>query len=193
MTEQEQIRKQQIEAWLEAKAQAQASARFKKRPSEDAPLSITSLMDAVTIILIFLLMNFSSDPMQVTPRKDVLELPLSTSKLSVKEKTITITIAADSLLVDDKRVATVKDNEVESASANSLTIEPLKATLDEVVEDTKRLNAKTGAAFKDVVTLIVHGGIHYRLVTKVLYTAGTSNFTKFKFAVIKGGKLSQAF
>jgi hypothetical protein len=192
MTEQEKIRKQQIEAWLESKAQEQSAARFKKRPSEDAPLSITSLMDAVTIILIFLLMNFSSDPMQVTPRKEVLELPLSTSKLSVKEKTITITIAADSILVDDKKAATVKDNKVDSSSSNSLLIEPLKAQLDEVVENTKRLNAKTGAAFKDVVTLIVHGGIHYRLVTEVLYTAGTSNFTKFKFAVVKGGRLSQA-
>jgi len=192
MTEQEKIRKQQIEAWLESKAQEQSAARFKKRPSEDAPLSITSLMDAVTIILIFLLMNFSSDPMQVTPRKEVLELPLSTSKLSVKEKTITITIAADSILVDDKKAATVKDNKVDSSSSNSLLIEPLKAQLDEVVENTKRLNAKTGAAFKDVVTLIVHGGIHYRLVTEVLYTAGTASFTKFKFAVVKGGRLSQA-
>jgi len=192
MTEQEKIRKQQIEAWLESKAQEQSAARFKKRPSEDAPLSITSLMDAVTIILIFLLMNFSSDPMQVTPRKEVLELPLSTSKLSVKEKTITITIAADSILVDDKKAATVKDNKVDSSSSNSLLIEPLKAQLDEVVENTKRLNAKTGAAFKDVVIFIVYGGIHYRLVTEVLYTAGTSNFTKFKFAVVKGGRLSQA-
>jgi hypothetical protein len=192
MTEQEKIRKQQIEAWLEAKAQDQSAARFKKRPSEDAPLSITSLMDAVTIILIFLLMNFSSDPMQVTPRKEVLELPLSTSKLSVKEKTITITIAADSILVDDKKAASVQNNKVDSSTPNSLLIEPLKAQLDEVVENTKRLNGKTGAAFKDVVTLIVHGGIHYRLVTEVLYTAGTASFTKFKFAVVKGGRLSQA-
>ena len=192
MSEQQQ-RLDYVNQWLEDKAKQKSRNRLKKNVPDDGGVTINSLMDAVTIILIFLLMNFSTDPMKVTPHKK-LQLPISTTQINAKEKTVTLTVAADQILVNDQPVISIKDNEVDStdADAKRLEIPQLKDFLDQVVEETKQQNAKLGKPFKDIITIIAHGETHYRLINKVIYTAGTASFTKFKFAVVKGGQIKQA-
>jgi hypothetical protein len=90
----------QLQAWLVEQARLKRRGRMKKEIDTDGGVSINSLMDAVTIILIFLLMNFSTNPMKITPSKD-LELPLSTTELGITEKTVTITVSTKEILVDD--------------------------------------------------------------------------------------------
>ncbi len=182
---------QQMQIWLEEQAKLKSRGRRKKELGDEGGVTINSLMDAVTIILIFLLMNFSTDPMKVTPHEK-LQLPTSNTQLIAREKTVTLTVAADQILVNDTPVLTVKNNEVDSVEADKLEIPQLKVHLDEVVNKTKALNAQTGQAFKDVITIIAHGDTHYRLIQKVIFTAGISSFTKFKFAVVKGGQIRQA-
>ncbi len=179
-----------LDAWLIEQAKAKSRQRRKKELPDDGSISINSLMDAVTIILIFLLMNFSTDPMKVTPHEK-LQLPLSTTMLNAKEKTTTLTVAADGILVDDKPVVTIKNNKVDTSDPNTLTIPQLKDRLDQVVKERKELAAALKQNFKDIITIIVHGETHYRLINKVIYTAGQATFTKFKFAVVKGGQLKQ--
>jgi len=179
-----------LNAWLAEEAKNKSRNRRKKKLPDDGGVTINSLMDAVTIILIFLLMNFSSDPMKVTPHEK-LQLPLSTTQIGVKEKTITLTVDADHIFIDDEIVADIKNNEVNSSDPNSLVIEPLKVKLEEKVEKTRKLNRLMKKDFKDIITIIAHGETHYRLINNVIYTAGLASFTKFKFAVVKGGILQQ--
>jgi len=180
-----------LETWLKEQAKIKSRNKRKKEVPDDGGVTINSLMDCVTIILIFLLMNFSTDPMKVTPHEK-LQLPLSTTQLNAKEKTVTLTVAADAILVNDKLVVMVKNNEVDSSDATSLAIPQLKDHLDKIVEKTKQQNTLLGRPFKDIITIIAHGETHYRLLNKVIYTAGISSFKKFKFAVVKGGQLKQA-
>jgi hypothetical protein len=182
----------QLQAWLVEQARLKRRGRMKKEIDTDGGVSINSLMDAVTIILIFLLMNFSTNPMKITPSKD-LELPLSTTELGITEKTVTITVSTKEILVDDTKVMSIKNNVVESADPTSLSIDLLKSKLEDVVKRRKEEIAKIKGSkpFKDVITIIAHGNTHYRLVNKVIYTAGIAGFTKFKFAVIKGAKFQQ--
>ena len=182
---------EQMKRWLEEQAKLKSRGRRKKALPDDGGVTINSLMDAVTIILIFLLMNFSTDPMKVTPHEK-LQLPTSNTQLSAREKTVTLTVAADQILVNDVPVVNVKNNEVDGAEANSLMIPQLKSHLDEVVKEAKAQNALLGKSFKDIITIIAHGETHYCLIQSVIYTAGTASFTKFKFAVVKGGQLKQA-
>ena len=70
----------QLQAWLVEQARLKRRGRMKKEIDDEGGVTINSLMDAVTIILIFLLMNFSTNPMKITPSKD-LELPHPTSEL----------------------------------------------------------------------------------------------------------------
>ena len=48
-----------------------------RRPSEPAGLNITSMMDMMTIILVFLLKSYSTQDISIAPSED-LELPVST-------------------------------------------------------------------------------------------------------------------
>ncbi|MBM4292637.1 MAG: hypothetical protein FJ138_15490, partial [Deltaproteobacteria bacterium] len=81
--------KQQMQLWLDEQAKLKSRDRHKAAPADDQSVNINSLMDAVTIILIFLLMNFSADPMKVTPHEK-LQLPNSTTQLVAREKTVTL-------------------------------------------------------------------------------------------------------
>jgi hypothetical protein len=184
---------QYLEEWLKEQAKIKSRNKRKKELPDDGGVTINSLMDAVTIILIFLLMNFSTDPMKVTPHEK-LQLPLSTTQMGAKEKTVTLTVESNQILVDDKKIVEVKDSKVldNSMDENALSIPSLKTHLDQVVADTKAQNTQMGRAFKDVITIIAHGETHYRLINQVIYTAGTASFTKFKFAVVKGGQLKQS-
>jgi len=57
----------QLQAWLVKQAHLKRRGRMKKEIDTEGGVTINSLMDAVTIILIFLLMNFSTNPMKITP------------------------------------------------------------------------------------------------------------------------------
>lgn len=183
-----------LEAWLKEQAKIKSRSRRKKKLDDEGGVTINSLMDAVTIILIFLLMNFSTDPMKVTPHEK-LQLPISTTLLKAKEKTATITITADGIIVNDGKdgeLATIKNGEVDTSDSQSLELANLRAALDKVVEEGKLWAAAHKRTYKDIVTIIVHGETQYHIVTKVVYTAGLASFTKFKFAVVKGGQLRQS-
>ena len=87
------------------KREAKKRAR-RGREETPEPLAITSLMDAMVIILCFLLKSYASDPVNIQ-QSDVLELPMSVSKEPL-ERAVVIAITADAILVDDvKRSAEV--------------------------------------------------------------------------------------
>ena len=184
-----QTKKQLLDKWLSEQSKLKSRARRRKYIPPDEGVTINSLMDAVTIILIFLLMNFSTDPMKITQSED-LRLPPSTTTLSAKEVTITLTISANKILVNDEEVVQITNNDVETGSTPQ--IDRLKRHLDEVVEQTKQLNQRTGEQFKDILTVVAHADTQYKLLSKVIYTAGLATFTKFRFAVTKGGQMVQA-
>jgi len=58
---------------------ADLRAKSKARAAEKQELSITSLMDMMTIILVFLLKSYSVEDIQVKPSAD-LRLPASSAK-----------------------------------------------------------------------------------------------------------------
>ena len=180
-----------LEQWLQDRALQKSRARRKKELPDDGGVTINSLMDAVTIILIFLLMNFSTDSLKVSPREE-LDLPRSTTTVGPKSRMLALTVTANGILVGDKEVVKIKDNQLQTADPNNMIITPLKNMLDKTVKDQREFNAKIGVNdTKDMVTIIIHGGIQFHLVNKILYTAGQATFKKFKFAVVKGGMLNK--
>jgi len=76
-----------------------------KRKYEEWPFSITSLMDAMTILLIFLLITLTSDPLNVKQDENLL-LAKSTVKFKPVDA-IPITITKAHILVDKAEVVSV--------------------------------------------------------------------------------------
>ena len=89
---------------------ADLRAKSKKRLQEEGGLTITSLMDMMTIILVFLLKSYSVEDIQVKPSED-LRLPLSSSKKD-PEVAVNVVVSKRTLSVVAVSVIDVVDSEV---------------------------------------------------------------------------------
>ena len=156
------------------------------------PLAITSLMDAMVIILCFLLKSYASDPVNIQ-QSDVLELPLSFSSEPL-ERAVVIAITADAILVDDVKVVGLRSGAVDPSNkrdgANGFFIEPLYQSLQNAMQKAKAMQQRNAQAVTSLGMAMILGDkrCSYRLLSEVLYTAGQAEFSRFKFAVVKTGK-----
>lgn len=165
-----------------------AKSKKKRRDDEVGPLTITSLMDILTILLVFLLKSYSTNPVNVTQGEDM-QLPDSSSLIE-PEEAVPIAITQKQVLVDDQPVADLIDGAVDPSTKRDgetgYFITPLFDALSENAEKQKRI-AKHNASqeFKGLALVIADRDTKYRLLNEVLYTAGQAQFSQFKFAVIK--------
>ncbi len=179
-----------VKEWLNSQEEGKKKKKKGRRlPDSGGGVTINSLMDAMFIILVFLLMNYAIDPLRIDISED-LKLPPSTSDVN-PEPTAAITISAKGIIVNDKVVVDVKGGTVskidKQGAENSLQIQPLFEALNEEVTRQKNIAQLNGTQFSGILTVICHQETPYRLLTEVLYTAGQAEFRKFKFAILQGG------
>lgn len=156
---------------------------------EKAEVNMTSLMDIFVNVLIYLLMSYSSSPVDVS-QTDELKLPGSSSQLPI-ENTTSVGITTRVILVDRKKICDVRDGTVDAQlkkdqQASSYEILPLLESLKDAANRQKKL-AKFNSAiqFKGIVTIVADHRMTFRLLSEIMYTAGQAEFGKFKFAIIK--------
>lgn len=190
MSSEHKSREDLIAEWVASQHKAQAKARKARRDVElPGGVTITSLMDAMFIILVFLLMNYSIDPLRVDGSED-LKLPPSTTDIN-PAPSAALTVSAKGIVFNDKLIVPIKDGQIDkqykAGEENSLQIQLLFDELYAEAQRQKNVSQLTGGKFDGVLTIIAHQETPYRLITEVLYTAGQAEFQKFKFATIKGG------
>ena len=178
----------------------------KNRSEKDMPLNINSLMDIMTILLVFLLVSITSDPLSVK-QDDFLMLAKSTANYN-PEDSVPITVTKQSIIVDHKSIVKVDCNrngqicqpEDYKESGNSYTIgksfkedgneasfliEPLFKKLDELVKQQKEEAKELEREFKAVATLVCDRDIPFRLIAEVVHTAGMAGLGDLRFAIVK--------
>lgn len=158
----------------EMSRRAKRMARHHKRKKQP-PLNLVSLMDIFTILVFFLLVS-SSNVQQLHSNKEV-RLPTSISKVVPKE-TLVITITAQDILVQGRRVATI--SEVIGSPG------PLIAGLGEELkfESSKTqftLTEKKGRS----VTIIGDRKTPYEVLSKILSTCREADYTRISFAAMQ--------
>jgi biopolymer transport protein ExbD len=162
--------------------------------NEGGALNINSMMDILTIILVFLVDNYGNNPIQVKAGPDLI-IPSSVSELT-PEDTMQITITRKAVIVGDKQVVNVKDGQIDKSQKrggeNSLYIQPLFDELTEEVSRHKQMAALRRKPFEGVVTIVADRTVPYRLLTEVMYTAGQAQLANFKFAIVKFGRADKA-
>ena len=78
------------------------NGKEKRRVPEADELNITSMMDMMTIILVFLLKSFSATEVTVTPSSN-LKLPMSVADKQ-PSVALNVVVAKDAIIVDNKRI-----------------------------------------------------------------------------------------
>ncbi len=172
--------------WLKKRKMKKDARRKRKIP--DMPLIITSLMDAFTIILCFLLKTYGSDPVNITQSAD-LRLPGSHSKVPLSAAT-TIAITRNAILVDDRRVCDLRDGAIDPSNkrdgATGYFINPLFDALTEAAQNQKLIASRNQQIqFEGLALILGHKTTTFRTLTEVLYTAGQAEYSQFKFATVQ--------
>lgn len=168
--------------------EAKRAKRMAKRQVDaTGGMNINSMMDMMTIILVFLIDSYGNNPIQVKAGPDLV-IPQSVSELN-PEDTMQITITRKSIIVADKTVVNVKDGQVDKSQKrggeNSLYIQPLFDELTEEVSRQKQMAALRRKPFEGIVTIVADRTVPYRLLTEVMYTAGQAQLANFKFAIVR--------
>jgi len=163
------------------------ASKIKDRDGGLEDININSLMDILTIMLVFLLKSYATDPINITPTSD-LELVKSTSLLQ-PAATVSITVSKSAIVVDNRPVLVIKDGKVEASQKrggeDGFFIIPLNRELVDAAEKKRRLaSVNPSVTFDGVATIVMDGDTPYRLLTEVMYTAGQAEFSNFKFATI---------
>lgn len=161
-------------------------------------LNITSMMDIMTIILIFLLKSYSTEDISVTPSADLV-VPISSAEKAPK-LAVQVVVSKSQILVDGVAVMSlgtatdpVSGAEVPSIPADEKQGQMIQKLYEKLL--TKAETAKTQAQrtqredleFKGEILLQCDSTLPFSLIREVMYTAGQAQFSNFRFVVIKGG------
>ena len=160
-------------------------ARKARKYGEAVGFSLTSMMDIMTIILVFMIKQVDTEGQLITTAENLV-LPNSTSTKVPKEVSLGLVVDQSWVLVDGQRVVETKT----VREQDSLLVEALDVVLIEKREVEKAAMIARGESDEGGGNIIVQldKNTYYDIMYKVMATCGKSGFTNVAFAVnMKGG------
>lgn len=142
-------------------------------------LNLTSMMDMFTIILVFLLKNFSTEGMLIQP-SEYLTLPSSTIEKS-PEVALDLVISKEWVMVNHEPVEKVSD----IIASEKLVIKNLQEKLLVYAREAKKMEELYGTKFSGKVTIQGDREIPYKLLVKVMATCGKADYPNMRLVVYK--------
>jgi biopolymer transport protein ExbD len=149
-------------------------------------LMLTSMLDILTVVLFFLLKNYSTVVSDFAMAKD-LQLPTS-SALIPPTSALKLVVTKEEIILDDKPIARIINNDVDKHELyrDGVTIvklaQALKAQKDRSLFIQQRNDQHS---FTGTIILQADKSLPFSLLKKVIYTAGISDFVMLKLAVMK--------
>jgi biopolymer transport protein ExbD len=155
-------------------------ARKTRQYGEEVQFSLTSMMDIMTIILVFMIKQVDTEGQLITAAENLV-LPNSTSTKVPKEVSLGLVVDQNWVLVDGQRI--VETSIV--SEQDSLMVEALDAVLKEKREAEKAALLAKGESDEGGGNIIVQldKNTYYDIMFKVMATCGASGFTNVAFAV----------
>ena len=155
--------------------------RFDPRREQGA-ITLTSLMDILTTLLLFVLKSFVLDGEAVTPVPGV-TLPTSTSQ-SAAQPAVVIAIFDDVVMLDGEVVAHVSKATRDRDLMIDELAERLRAAHAQSLE-IARMRGESEADFVGKVSIQGDREIHFAILQRVMYTCSESGFEHISLAVIE--------
>jgi biopolymer transport protein ExbD len=146
-----------------------------------AHLNLTPMMDIMTMLLVFLVKSFATEPENINVSL-TLRPPVSTTK-TMMEAATKVTVTAEMILVDDKDILPVSS--LKLGEGQRATIPQLRDALLERADHLKALENLGGRPFDGRLLVVAHETTPYSVLTSVLVTAGESKFAEYKLVVMQ--------
>jgi biopolymer transport protein ExbD len=158
----------------------QPSKSKKHLDTEQGALNMNSMMDMMTIILLFLLKSFSTEGALVTPSEE-LRLPTSIQGEKPK-KEINVSVAKEVIMVNDIVIASLDE-----IPKDQMMISPLAFKLAEYAQKERELEIEVGKEFTHEIIIQGDENMPFELLFKVMFTCSKSDFYKMRLLTIKSG------
>jgi biopolymer transport protein ExbD len=174
------------------------SRRTRHRVKQEFELQLTSLMDVLIILLLFLLKSYAVNSVAFATAANI-KLPTSSSSEDPVDA-LNIVVDSTGITFDGERLTNFKPNseyELESGALSDAgrRIVPLYDALVRAREKSELLMSKVKwvdaeknkvpPKFLGTLVLQADKSIRYELLRKVLYTAGAAQFKVFKLVTLK--------
>lgn len=164
--------------------------KLRKHPvHEEQSLNIYPMMDMMTILLVFLIMQFASESANIVQSDDLI-IPFSVSEMTV-ENALPIQISRTEIIVDGASVLTLRNGIVDPSQkqggATGFLITPLLTVMQQQRDRLRALAALTGREFDGTIQIIADQRTPFRTLAEVLYTVGQAEFQHIHFVVLEEG------
>ena len=144
-------------------------------------LRLTSMMDILTVLLLFLLKSFVVEGQVVSPPAG-LELPESSAEVK-PEESLVIAIFDGAIMVGEDRVVTIE----QSMASDDLFIQPLGDRLQEMAAQTDEIARLREDETQEVRKATIQGDreIEFQILERVMYTLSESGYEDISLAVLQ--------
>lgn len=151
---------------------------------EALALNIMPLLDIFSILILFLLMSFSSDPVSHDTNPG-LELPDSKTLRSLDEVPA-IVVSKTDVIVNDKKVTTIINGDIQERDRTQGAIYPLYEELVKLAEANKRYTGEElDKAKTSTLTLEMDKTLDFKILRRVMLSSQQAEFITFKLMVAK--------
>lgn len=175
---------------LQGKKAIRGFARKLAEPETIRELNITPMMDMMTIILVFLLKNFSGTTQMLTLDEN-LQVPPSTTRLMAKEA-VPVLVTKKVVLIEGQAVAPINNGKIDASlkpdGDNGYLIQPIVDILNKIAKRERRVAEVSQGEFGSELMIVADKTTPYRLLTEVLYSCGQAGYQNYRLIVLKPGE-----
>ena len=157
-------------------------ARKGRKYGKKGSLSITSMLDMFTIILVFLLKQMDAEGQLITQAEN-LKLPGSTSKKTPEEVTLQVIVDKDFILVDNEKIVETQIVHDQDSLQVAAMVPKLEELREIEVKAAQAAGEDEGEGGKVIVQL--DKNLEYDVMYKVMATCGMGGYNNISFAVIQ--------
>jgi biopolymer transport protein ExbD len=159
----------------------------KVEPHVEEGLNIYPMMDMMTILLVFLIMQFSATAADVVQSAE-LQIPYSTSVIDSSEA-VPIQITTNKITVDGVEVLQLRNGQVDPSQkqggGTGFLITPLLTKMQQHRDRLKQIAQARSEVFHGEVQIIADKRTPFRTLAEIIYTLGQAEFKTMRFVVLK--------
>jgi biopolymer transport protein ExbD len=156
--------------------------RRRNRSNGVVKLNITSMIDMFTLMVVFLIKNYSSQGQLVTPATGLV-LPTSTIETIAKEA-LGIMVSSNTIMVENEVVIN-PDAYKKLMDQKEFLIEPLFKVLDQHNKEARKSAEMFKTEFSGKISIQGDVEIPYNVLTRVMYTCGQAGYPTMNLVVYR--------
>lgn len=165
-----------------------ASANTDGAKGDGLSLNLMPMLDIFSILITFLLMSYSTDPVNYDVNAGI-ELPDSATLNSLDEIPA-ISVTKEEILVNGRKVASVVGGDVPEQDRSQGAIYPVFTELEKLAEANKRLTSSRADDFEAVgktgaLTMEMDKSHRFKLMKRIMLSAQQAEFVTFKLMVAR--------